>query len=202
MKNQKGQNQNHPKKGSSIKVEPIRDKAAIKRIKKNLSDNPMYSALFCLGINCAFRAGDLLSIKVKQVRNLQTGGQLTVKEKKTGKSRTVNVNRNCVEAIQVLLASRDYQSEDYLFLGKRGVLTVSSLSNLVKKWCKEAGLGHNGENYSSHSLRKTWGFMQRTEFHASLPVLMRAYGHSSQNQTLTYLGIQEEEVQDLYANEI
>ena len=200
MQKQLGQNKNHPAKGSSIRVEPIRSKAAIKRIKLMLSNNPMYSALFCLGINTAFRASDLLSIKAKQVRNLQPGGQLSVKEKKTGKNRTVNVNGNCVEAIQVLLASKDYQDENFLFLGQRGVLTVSSLSNLIKKWCKEAGL--NDGNYSSHSLRKTWGYHQRVSFNASLPVLMRAFNHSSQSQTLAYLGIQEEEVQDLYANEI
>ena len=198
MQNQK--NQNHPKKGSSIKVEPIRSTAAIKRIKMMLSDNPMYSALFCLGVNCAYRAGDLLSIKVKQVMNLQPGGQLTVKEQKTGKTRTVTVNRNCVEAIQILLASRDYKDDDFLFLGQRGQMKVSSLSNLVKKWCDDAGLKDGP--YSSHTLRKTWGFFQFSKFNASLPLLMRAYGHSSQHITAKYLGIVEEEIQDLYNNEI
>ena len=199
MKNQKGQT--HPSKGKSIRVEPIRTKAEINRIRKILSDNPLYTAIFNVGVNCAYRAGDLLSIKVKQVRNLQVGDQLTVKESKTGKTRTVSVNSLCVDSIQNLLASRDYKDEDFLFMGQRGVLTVSSLSNLVKKWCKDAGVGKKGDNYSSHTLRKTWGFMQY-EQKTPLPVLMKAFGHSSQAITLSYIGLQDADVQNLYDLEI
>lgn len=50
---QKGQNPNHPKPGSAIKVEPIRDIKAIKRIKKILSDQPRNLCLFTLGIIAA-----------------------------------------------------------------------------------------------------------------------------------------------------
>ena len=42
----KGQNFNHPKKGSTIKVEPIKDKKHIQTIKKLLADKPVYYALF------------------------------------------------------------------------------------------------------------------------------------------------------------
>ena len=62
-------NPNHPKKGSSIKVEPIRQKAAIERIKAHLLHEGKYRdyCLFVLGINTAFRANELLSITVGQV---------------------------------------------------------------------------------------------------------------------------------------
>ncbi len=53
-------NPNHPKKGDCIKVEPIRTKKAIKKIKKILS--PRDRCLFTLGINTAYRANGLLSI--------------------------------------------------------------------------------------------------------------------------------------------
>ena len=56
-------NPNHPKKGSAIKVEPIRDKKAIDRIKKQLRDSPRDLCLFILGINTAYRANELLAIK-------------------------------------------------------------------------------------------------------------------------------------------
>jgi integrase len=196
----KGTNPNRPKKGASIRVDPIRSRRAINRIKKLLADKPLYSAIFCLGINSAYRASDLLSIKVHQVRNLEAGGMLAVKEKKTGKLRRVNVNQTCVDAIQALLSTRDYKDDDFLFLGQRGPLTVPSLTNLVKKWCKEAGV--NDGNFGSHTLRKTWAYHQRITFGASLPVLVDALNHSSQRQTLDYFGIQEEEIQDLYANQL
>ena len=60
----KGQNPNHPTAGSTIKVEPIRDKKAISRIKKILGDQPRDLCLFTLGINTAYRANELLSLKV------------------------------------------------------------------------------------------------------------------------------------------
>ena len=193
-----GNNGNNPKKGSEIRVEPIRSKSAIKRIKAMLAYSPLYSAIFSLGINTAFRASDLLSIKVHQVKNLEAGGMLTVTEKKTGKIRRVAINQTCLATIQTLLASRAYQEDDFLFMGQRGVLSVSSLGSLMKRWC--AGAGLNEGNYSSHTLRKTWGYGQRVWFNASLPVLVEAFGHSSQKQTLAYLGIQETEIMDLYAN--
>jgi len=44
------QKRNHPAKGSSIKVEPIRDRRAIADIKALLKDNPRNLCLFTLGI--------------------------------------------------------------------------------------------------------------------------------------------------------
>jgi len=57
-------NPNHPKPGSSIKVDPIRNKRDIATIKKMLADRPRDPALFTLGINTNLRASDLLRIKV------------------------------------------------------------------------------------------------------------------------------------------
>ena len=73
-------NTNRPKKGSSIKVEPIRQTKEIKRIKKLLSDTPRDLCLFTLGINTAYRANELLSIRVGQVDYLSVGDPLEVKQ--------------------------------------------------------------------------------------------------------------------------
>ena len=59
----KGSNPNAPKKGSKIKVEPIRDLKDIQTIKKLLSDNPLHSCLFIVGINTNLRASDLCPCK-------------------------------------------------------------------------------------------------------------------------------------------
>ena len=64
-------NRNHPKKGSSITVEPIREIKDIKRIKRNLKDKPRDLLLFTLGINNGLRIGDLLKLKVQDVKVLQ-----------------------------------------------------------------------------------------------------------------------------------
>lgn len=55
-------NPNHPKKGSTIKVEPISDLKDIKLIKKLLRDKPRDYCLFTVGINTNLRASDLIRI--------------------------------------------------------------------------------------------------------------------------------------------
>ena len=150
----KGENYNHPEKGSQIKVEPIRKKKDIQSIKKMLSDNPRNQALFTIGINTNLRASDLLSIKAGQVRDLKPGDSIQVKEKKTGKFRTVTLNKACTQAIHKLLQTRPYEDGEPLFVGQRGSLTVPSVVRLVKSWCKAINLKGN---YGSHTLRKTWG---------------------------------------------
>ncbi len=95
----KGENKNHPAKGSRIKVEPIRDLKDIRAIKKLLDGNPMYAALFTLGINTNLRASDLLQITAGQVRGLKAMDEIELKEKKTGKTRRITLNKACVEAV-------------------------------------------------------------------------------------------------------
>ncbi|WP_320042846.1 tyrosine-type recombinase/integrase [uncultured Desulfobacter sp.] len=195
-------NLNHPKKGSHISVEPIRRKKDIKLIKKILQDSPRNLCLFILGINTNLRASDLLKIKVEQVRHLQPGEEITLKEKKTKKQRRINLNRACIEAIQNLLKSIKYENDDFLFLSNRknkNALTVSSLSTLVKKWCKDINLKGN---YASHTLRKTWGYHQRVTFGVGIPELMVCFNHTSQKQTLDYLCVQPEEIKSVYQNEL
>jgi integrase len=195
----KGENFNHPEKGSQIKVEPIRKKKDIQSIKKMLTDNPRNQALFIIGINTNLRASDLLSIKAGQVRDLKPGDSIQVKEKKTGKFRTITFNKACAQAIHKLLQTRPYEDGESLFVGQRGPLTVPSVIRLVKAWCKAINLKGN---FGSHTLRKTWGYHQRVSFGTDIPRLMICFNHSSQRQTLDYLCVQPEEIKDVYENEL
>ena len=200
MRFQKGQNPNAPQKNSSIKVEPIRKKSEIKRIKELLSKNPSHLCLFSVGINTGFRISDILQITVKMVKDIQTGGEISIKEKKTGKIRKVNLNEGVINDIKGLLESKDYSDDDFLFTNQRGnVFTTPYVSTMVKKWCSDVGLKGN---YASHSLRKTFGFHQRVSFGVSLPILVDIFNHSSQKQTLQYLGIQPEEIKSVYMNQL
>ncbi|MBT8762472.1 site-specific integrase [Desulfohalobiaceae bacterium Ax17] len=192
-------NPNHPKKGSSIKVEPIRNIKDIKAIKKLLENKPRDYCLFTLGINTNLRASDLLRITAGQVKDLKPGDEIEIKEKKTGKFRRITLNKACIKAIQKLLKSRQYEDHEPLFIGQRGPLTVPSVTRLVKSWCKAINLKGN---YGSHTLRKTFGYQQRVRFNVPLPLLMETFNHSSQKETLNYLCIQEEEIKSIYENEI
>ena len=197
----------HPKKGSSIKVDPIKDPKDIKTLKELLRDKPRDYCLFTLGINTALRASDLLRIKVKDVRALKPMDELELKETKTKKHRRLTLNASCIDAITKLLESTPFQDDDFLFRSKRPhvnspdkqVLTVSSMNRLVKDWCKKI---HLKGNFGAHTLRKTFGYHQRVRFNTPIPELMQVLNHASQRQTLEYLCIQPEEIRSVYANEI
>lgn len=193
-------NYNRPKKGSQIKVEPIKKVKDIKNIKKLLADKPRDLALFTIGINTNLRASDILRITAGMVQDLNPGDDFELKEKKTGKSKRITLNKACVETIQNLLNETEYNGQDFLFKSQRApVLSVSTVNNMVKQWCRDINLKGN---YGSHSLRKTWGYHQRVTFKTDLPVLMECFNHSTQKQTLAYLCIQAEEIKNVYTNEL
>jgi integrase len=193
---------NRPQKGSTIKVEPIREPKDIRLIKKLLAARPRDLAIFTLGINTNLRASDFLRITVGQVRRLQPGEHFSLKEKKTGKLRDVTVNKNVHEAVQGLLRTMpDAGDGEFLFQSRKGrqALCVSYLNSLVKVWCREINLKGN---YGSHTLRKTFGYIHRTVFNTDVPTLMQMFNHSTQKQTLVYLGIQPSEIKEAYLREI
>jgi integrase len=190
----KGENPHRPKKGDSIRVEPIRSKKHIHNIKKILADKPRDLCLFTLGINTAFRANELLAMKVEQVRYLEVGDILTIKQRKTQKYRSVALNENVVESIKAYLRQKTLADDANLFTGLRGCLTVPTVNRLVKTWCASVGLKGN---YGSHSMRKTWGYWQRQNG-ADILNLVEAFGHATQRQTMAYLGLQPEDVMKLY----
>ncbi|MCD6532579.1 MAG: tyrosine-type recombinase/integrase [Deltaproteobacteria bacterium] len=96
----KGENWNHPVKGSSITVEPIRNPKDIKAIKRMLAGNPRDLCIFILGINTNLRASDILNLRV---RDVQGQDELVLKEKKTGKIRRTTLNDAVRKAINNLL---------------------------------------------------------------------------------------------------
>ena len=119
---QKGQNFNRPAKGSTIKVEPIKDLKDIKAIKKLLADKPRDLCLFTLGINTNLRASDILNIKVGQVKGLKAGDELEIREKKTGKLKRITLNKAVIGSIQGLLGSGEYKDRDHLFMVREASL--------------------------------------------------------------------------------
>ena len=154
-------NPNHPKKGATIKVEPITELKDIKLIKRLLKDKPRDSCLFIMGINTNLRASDLIRLTAGDLRGKKPGDSLSIKEQKTGKERRITLNENVINAVKELLAYKPYQDTDPLFKSKKGAkaLSVPSVNRLVKGWCREINLKGN---YGSHTLRKTFGYMQRT----------------------------------------
>jgi len=196
-------NPNHPKKGSSIRVEPIRDVRAIRRIKTVLRDaSARDHCLFVLGINTAYRISELLSLKVSDVAHLKAGDVLNIRQTKTNRYRLATLNESASTAIHLWLRDHPVTSADAaLFLSSRthDALLPSTCCNMVKEWCANAGLAGN---FGSHTLRKTWGYHQRVTHKQPTALISKALGHSSERETQAYLGIQASEVICLFENEV
>ncbi|WP_299671798.1 tyrosine-type recombinase/integrase [uncultured Roseobacter sp.] len=195
-------NVNHPKKGASIKVEPIRRLEDIAAIKSRLSGNPRDLCLFTFGINTGYRAGEILTLTVGQVSHLKAGDRLEIKQSKVGKYRSVTVNGAVVAALENWLHEHPNPANDApLFISRTGkkALKVSSVNAMIKSWCADIGLQGN---YGTHTMRKTWGYHQRVQQNRPIPLLMVAFGHTTQAQTLDYLCIQDSEIESLYDLEL
>lgn len=196
-------NPNHPKKGSSIRVEPIRDLQAVKRIKATLyARSPRDYCLFVLGINTAYRISELLSLNVGDVAHLSPGDVLNIRQSKTNKYRLATLNDAAYEAIQYWLQRHPQPVVTAaLFASNRTgeALLPSTCCNMVKEWCADADIRGN---YGSHSLRKTWGFHQRVTYNQSTALISKALGHSSERETQTYLGVQPQEIESLFENTV
>ncbi|MCP3876533.1 MAG: tyrosine-type recombinase/integrase, partial [Desulfobacteraceae bacterium] len=197
----KGQNFNHPKKGSRIEVEPIRREKDIKAIKKLLSDNPRDLLLFTLGINNGIRAGDLLRLKVADVRYLKIGQVHSIIESKTQKKNVVVINKSVRKALDNYFAQGETKNDEgFLFKSRQGdnsPLTIQSVIFKMKQWTSAINLKGN---YGSHTLRKTWGYQQRTKFGVGFDLIAKRYNHSDPKTTMAYLGIEDKEVHDILMN--
>lgn len=196
-KHNRGNMGNNPAPGSEIAAEPIRELRKIRDIARLLEQSPRDRALFLLGIGTALRASDLVALDVRDVRGRTVIPRLV--EVKTGKAKVLTINEDAQGAIQKWLDVSGLGDDDPLFKGQRGRMTVSNVSRMVKGWCSRVGLVGN---YSSHTLRKTFGFHQRKTFRVDIPTLMDIFNHGSQRQLLLYLCIQDDEVESVYMNSI
>ena len=190
---------NRPGKGVSKTVEPIRKIKDIRAIKKILADKPRDLLLFTLGVNNGLRAGDLLKLKVHQLRNLQIGDSISIIEGKTGKKNVLFINKASYDALENFFNHVEKEDDEYLFTGRKGddPITIPSLNRLIKGWTSAINL--KGK-YGTHSLRKSWGYIQRTVYCVPIEKITQRYLHSSPAVTMGYLGLQTQEVEDILLN--
>jgi len=73
----------HPRFGDTFKVEPIRTVNGAINQNQHLAPFSRTFGLFHVGINTAYRASDLLSIRIGQVRHLQSGDRLDAKQRES-----------------------------------------------------------------------------------------------------------------------
>lgn len=178
-----------------MEVFAIKDERKLALIKKNLADTPRNLLLFTMGINAGLRCGDILTLKVSQVKGLAIGDRVEVVEGKTGKHNYFVINSEIDRVLGLYWKSLDkVHGDDWLFPSRKGGhLSVVAVNHLMKLWAEDVGIK---VNVGAHTLRKTFGYMMYAKHKVPLEILMKRFSHSSQSITLRYIGIEEQQVSD------
>lgn len=174
-------------------VQAIKDKRHIADIKAVLSGRDLL--LFTVGINVGLRISDLLALKVGDLRGQDSD---TITEGKTQKKRTVTLNDSVKQAVDTLIPA-DATDNDYLFPSRKGDKPIGRVQayRILNAAIVRAGLEDVYTSFGAHSLRKTFGYFAY-ESGIDISLLMRVLNHSSSRETLRYIGIEAEEVADVY----
>lgn len=187
--------------GGQQQTLPIKDPKEIERFmyyllkKRELAKTPVkkYQAdrnwMLCLvGFNTAFRAEDLLQLRVKDVSK----GYVSVKENKTGKMQNFRMNKELHQDI-VAYVKRNFLTEyDYMFMGQKTKqdgkdyylpITRQQGHSIVSKTAQAIGIAYT---FGLHSLRKTFGH-QYILNGGSWQTLSKMYNHNDIPTTQLYV---------------
>jgi integrase len=159
---------------------------------------------FCLlistGVFTGLRISDLLTLKYTDLINKDI---LTIREKKTKKVRTIKLNPDLSILVERIYKKLNLTNPNqFIFLNRFGDKPIdkSYVNTKLKELFSKNRIKIDG-NISSHLFRKTLGrrVMELNNFsNESLVLLMELFGHSSMSITKRYLGIRQQEINDIY----
>ena len=188
-------------------VQPIRDTKKIDAMKSIMKGESNYRdlLLFTLGINTGLRISDILALKWGSFLNggklLKTKDQLNVVEIKTKKVKTFMLNKSVVEALKLYYDSLDSVSPDAPVFSSRKsdngspkALSRVGAWMLLNRYAHMVGLN---DGIGTHTLRKTFGY-HLYKRGVSLEHIQKMLNHSSPVITLRYIGITQEQLNDIY----
>jgi len=181
-------------------TDPIRDKTQLKRLAEFWLKRRNFRnyALIVLGVYTALRITDLLALTWPDVYDFDAKefrSHFTIVERKTGKQKTIALNKKAILALRLCFQAR---RGDFIFANnrKKRLAPISRIQawRIIKaaaEGIKIAGC------IACHSLRKTFGYFAWKS--GVLPVmLMDIYNHSSFDITRRYLGIAQEDRDQVY----
>ena len=169
----------------------------IRRLTKD--KNYKISLLIAIGCFTGLRISDILTLRWKQILGVS---EFTITERKTGKQRTIRLNKelrlhikDCYEHINPLSIAAPV-----LVSQKGTVFTVQRINVILKELKQRYRL--KIKHFSCHSLRKTFGRqvynMNSDNAELALIKLMELFNHSSVAITKRYLGLRKEEILETY----
>lgn len=199
--------------------EPIKDMDDILRISKYLLDNKRYrdNMLFIVGINFGLRVSDLRQLRFAHLIAVQNDNftfkssfpifeQKTRNTRKHKKNRYITINAAVRQAVITYLENTpDVCLSDYMFRSesnhggaKNEPIHRNSVDRILKGIAKDLDLNIQ---MSTHTLRKSFAYHQMVMSNndpRKLLLLQKMMGHSCAAQTLDYIGITGEEIEEAY----
>ena len=204
-------------------VQPIRNLKQIETIKKLLKQQNLRDyCLFVLGINSGLRISDLLKLKISDViEKNKIKDRIRLREIKTGKYKDFPLSDNTKQAIKEYLKTRDYKENEPLFVsrkrnraeaerlcegkdcnavngevsrGNKGFLMRNQAYKIINDVAKSIGIK---EKIGTHTLRKTFGYHAYNNGY-DIALIQKLFNHSSPSVTLRYIGITQDEMDDVY----
>lgn len=178
-------------KADEIKnVQPLRSLELIQDMKWSLKRHCSERdyILFLLGINTSLRVGDLLRLRVTDIKREK---KVTLREGKTRKPRTIylsNVYDELAEYVEPL------PEKAWLFPSRKGDAPISRVQ-AYRQLIKAGDMADIPEGIGTHTMRKTFGYWHYKQF-KDVAELQMIFNHSHPKVTLTYIGILEEEVEN------
>lgn len=181
-------------------VQPIKDKEQLQEFEDYLKNkNSRDYIMFLLGVNLGLRISDILPLKVKDVRNKQS---VKVYEEKTGKFNQIIINHELKRALTEY--TKGMKDNDYLIksrkkteTGRQQHIDRVQAYRILRDAAK--AVGYRGD-IGTHSLRKTFGYRFYQKSGGDVGALMRLFNHDDQTITLRYIGIEQEQVDDIIMN--
>lgn len=182
-------------------TEPIRNKKQVKELSEYYLQRGKFRnhVLIIMGIHTALRISDLLLLKWEDVFSFDfkyIKESIRIKEKKTGKYKTIILNKKVIQALNLYIKKELINRNGFLFENMKTGKAISRIQ--AYRIIKDASEALKWQNHiSCHSLRKTFGY------HAwknGVPptVIMDIYNHSSFEVTRRYLGVTQDDKNEVY----
>lgn len=158
------------------------------------TEKPILGLYIIVSINTGLRISDVLSLKWKDL----AGDKIKIKEKKTKKNRVIQINEHIKKAVNQFQIQN---LEEHIFLSQKdSVYCTQQINRLLKQVFKTES---KTLNISSHSLRKCMGrrvWENNNQSEQALVYLSELFQHTSVSITRRYLGIRQEELDNIYLN--
>ena len=186
--------------GTSQPIRSLDELTAFRSYYLNKEVNLRNYMLICMGLNTALRISDMLQLKWRNVDDFDRkhyAKHIVVCEGKTGKETRIAINNNLIEAFEMYMGSlKSVSGNDYIFTGKtKGTHLSRSQAFRIITHVAEALNMENG--ISCHSLRKTFGYYA-WKYGTPPAMLMEIYNHSSYEITKRYLGIKQDDRDNVF----